>query len=52
MRSGYGRGWQEPKASGRIARVAQWLREPQTKTDIVLAALVLFAGVIWVVVMA
>lgn len=31
--TGYGRGWQEPLATGRWARFRQWLREPATKTS-------------------
>lgn len=34
--TGYGRGWQEPLAVGRIARFRQWLREPATTPVFVL----------------
>jgi hypothetical protein len=33
--TGYGRGWQEPKAETKIGRLLQRLREPATTTDYV-----------------
>lgn len=40
MITGYGKGWQEPKASGRIARLRQIMREPATTTAYYTAATV------------
>lgn len=44
--TGYGRGWQEQKAKGSIARFLQIMREPATTT------IYYVASVIWVAFMA
>lgn len=36
MLTGYGRGWQEEKAVGRIARFRQRMREPTTTTTYII----------------
>lgn len=41
--TGYGRGWQEPKAMG-WRRIPQRLREPATKTDWKIALAVFVIG--------
>lgn len=36
MSPGYGRGWGEEKAKGRIARFRQYMREPATEFDLII----------------
>lgn len=43
MITGYGRGWQEPKATG-WRRIPQRLREPATYKDWVIAMAVIWGG--------
>jgi hypothetical protein len=43
MITGYGRGWQEPKAHG-WRRFFQKMREPATTTDWIIAGAVLVVG--------
>jgi len=40
---GYGRGWSEPLAEGKVARFFQIMREPATKSDWGIGLAIIFA---------